>query len=165
MIRLASCLLLLACALPLAAQQPRPAPERISHGNFRDVALYRPVGPLKQVVLMLSGDGGWNATMDADAQALAANGTFVAGIDTPQMRRQFTGDGKGCVFPDGDLENLSHYLQGYAQLPGYRAPLLIGEGSGAAIAYAMVAAGDPGIFAGALTLDFTPALDLGRVPC
>lgn len=165
MIRLASCLLLLACALPLAAQQPRPTPERISHGNFRDVALYRPVGPLKQVVLMLSGDGGWNATMDADAQALAANGTFVAGIDTPQMRRQFTGDGKGCVFPDGDLENLSHYLQGYAQLPGYRAPLLIGEGSGAAIAYAMVAAGDPGIFAGALTLDFTPALDLGRVPC
>ncbi|TMN19928.1 AcvB/VirJ family lysyl-phosphatidylglycerol hydrolase [Pseudoxanthomonas sp. X-1] len=165
MIRLASCLLLLACALPVAAQQSRPAPERISHGNFRDVALYRPVGPLKQVVLMLSGDGGWNATMDADAQALAANGTFVAGIDTPQMRRQFTGDGKGCVFPDGDLENLSHYLQGYAQLPGYRAPLLIGEGSGAAIAYAMVAAGDAGIFAGALTLDFTPALDLGRVPC
>jgi len=179
MIRIASGLLVLACALPLCAQTraastpaasrqaevPHVEAERISHGNFRDVALYRPVGPLKQVVLMLSDNAGWSAAMDADARALAQNGTFVAGIDTPQMRKQFTGDGKGCVFPDGDLENLSHYLQGYAQLPGYRAPLLVGEGSGASIAYAMAAQGDAGVFAGALTVDFTPTLDLGRVPC
>jgi type IV secretory pathway VirJ component len=164
MIRRLCCLLLLAGVLPLHAQTTA-APERLSHGNFRDVALYRPQGPLRQVVLMLSGDKGWNAAADADARALAQGGTFVAGIDTPQMRKQFTGDGKGCVFPDGDLENLSHYLQGYAQLPGYRAPLLVGEGGGAAIAYAMAAQGDAGVFAGALTLDFTPSLDLGRVPC
>jgi type IV secretory pathway VirJ component len=164
MIRRLCCLLVLASALPLHAQTVA-RPERVSHGNFRDVALYRPSGALKQVVLMLSGEQGWNAAADADARALAQGGAFVAGIDTPQMRKQFTGDGKGCVFPDGDLENLSHYLQGYAQLPGYRAPLLVGEGSGAAVAYAMAAQGDAGVFAGALTVDFTPSLDLGRVPC
>jgi type IV secretory pathway VirJ component len=158
------CLLALASVLPLHAQTVARA-ERVSHGNFRDVALYRPTGALRQVVLMLSGEQGWNAAADADARALAQGGAFVAGIDTPQMRKQFTGDGKGCVFPDGDLENLSHYLQGYAQLPGYRAPLLVGEGSGAAVAYAMAAQGDAGVFAGALTVDFTPSLDLGRVPC
>ncbi len=164
MIRRLSCLLLLFCGLPLHAQSTT-APERVSHGNFRDVALYRPSSPLRQVVLLLSGDKGWDAAADADARALAEKGAFVAGIDTPQMRKQFTGDGKGCVFPDGDLENLSHYLQGYAQLPGYHVPLLVGEGGGAAVAYAMVAQGDPGVFSGALTLDFRPFLDLGRVPC
>ncbi|SEL70744.1 Type IV secretory pathway, VirJ component [Pseudoxanthomonas sp. GM95] len=164
MIRRLGSLLLLACALPLHAQ-PLAKPERVSHGNFRDVTLYRTEGAPRQVVLMLSGEQGWNAAADADARALAQAGAFVAGIDTPQMRRQFTGDGKGCVFPDGDLENLSHYLQGYAQLPGYRAPLLVGEGSGAAVAYAMAAQADAGVFSGALTVDFKPSLDLGRVPC
>lgn len=166
MIRRVGCALLLWWGVwwPLHAQGIA-APERVSHGNFREVALYRPQGALEQVVLMFSGERGWDAASDADARALAQAGALVAGIDTVQMRRQFAGDGKGCVFPDGDLENLSHYLQGYAQLPGYRAPLLVGEGGGAAIAYAMVAQADAGVFAGALTVDFTPRLDLGRVPC
>lgn len=141
-----------------------PAVERVSHGSFRDVAVYRPHGPLSQAVMVLSGDAGWDAQLDADARALAAHGAFVAGIDMPQLRKALAGNG-GCVFPDGDLENLSHYLQGYVQLPGYHPPLLIGQGSGAAVAYAMVSQAQAGVFAGALTVGFRPSLDLGRPPC
>ncbi|MFT4199059.1 MAG: hypothetical protein QM601_14355, partial [Pseudoxanthomonas sp.] len=161
---LLSLLLLAACGLARAAQAPAPAVERVSHGSFREVALYRPHGPLKMAVLLLSGDAGWDAQLDGDARALAAQGALVAGIDLAQLRQALARN-SGCVFPVGDLENLSHYLQGYAQLPGYQPPLLVGQGGGAAVAYAMLAQAQPGVFAGALTLDFRPSLDLGRPPC
>lgn len=153
--------LLLAALSALPAQ----AQERISHGSFDRVALYRPQGEAGQFVLFLSGENGWDGTMDAAARALAKEGAMVAGIDLPKLRTALAKDDDDCVLPDGDLENLSHYLQGYAQQPTYRAPLLVGYGSGAALAYAMQAAADEDTFAGAISLSFCPRLDLGKPLC
>ncbi len=146
-------------ALDLRAQ------ETITHGNFDRVALYRPHDEAKQFVLFLSGDKGWDAGMDRAARALVAEGAMVAGIDLPRLRARFAKAGDACVLPDGDLENLSHYLQGYARQPTYRTPLLVGYQSGAALAYTMQAVADKDVFAGALSLSFCPVLDLGKPLC
>lgn len=155
----AAWLLALACAWPAHAQ------EYISHGFFDRIALYRPSGEARQFVLFLSGDEGWDKAMDIAARALVGEGAMVAGIDMPRLRTALKQGGGDCVLPDGDLENLSHYLQGYARQPGYRAPLLAGYGSGAALAYAMQAVADQDTFAGAISLSFCPRLDLGRPLC
>src|SRR5437868_2886035 len=118
---------------------PSQAQERISHGRFEDVTLYRPASEVKGFVLFLSGDGGWDDEVERMAKALVAEGVLVAGIDTPQLFDALRKDGADCVLPDGDLENLSHYLQGYARLPTYFTPVLVGYSSGATLAYAMVA--------------------------
>ncbi|HEX7804422.1 MAG TPA: AcvB/VirJ family lysyl-phosphatidylglycerol hydrolase [Pseudoxanthomonas sp.] len=144
---------------------PTHAQERISHGSFDRVALYRPQGDARQFVLFLSGDGGWDGALDLAARALAKEGAMVAGIDTPGLRKALAKGGGDCVLPDGDLENLSHYLQGYARQPTYRTPLLVGYGSGAALAYAMQAVADQDTFAGAISLSFCPRLDLGKPLC
>lgn len=144
---------------------PAHAQERISHGFFDRVALYRPSGEARQFVLFLSGDSGWDKAMDAAARALAKEGAMVAGIDMPRLRAALGKDGGGCALPDGDLENLSHYLQGYARQPTYRTPLLVGYGSGAALAYAMQAVADKDTFAGAISLSFCPRIDLGKPMC
>lgn len=157
-------LLLLALLATTAASAVR-AQERISHGSFDRVALYRPNGEAKQFVLFLSGEQGWDAGMDRAARALVAEGAMVAGIDLPRLRSRFAKGGDACVLPDGDLENLSHYLQGYARQPTYRTPLLVGYQSGAALAYAMQAVADPDVFAGALSLSFCPTLDMGKPLC
>lgn len=149
----------------LLAALPTQAQERISHGSFDRVALYRPQGDAKQFVLFLSGDSGWDRSMDLAASALAKEGAMVAGIDTPGLRKALAKGGGDCVLPDGDLENLSHYLQGYARQPTYRTPLLVGYGSGAALAYAMQAVADQDTFAGAISLSFCPRLDLGKPLC
>ncbi|MGH8027719.1 MAG: virulence factor family protein [Pseudoxanthomonas sp.] len=141
------------------------AQERISHGSFDRVALYRPPGQVGQFVLFLSGDRGWDGSLDLAARALAKEGAMVAGIDLPRLRAALAKGGDECVLPDGDLENLSHYLQGYARQPTYRTPLLVGYGSGAALAYAMQAAADEDTFAGAISLAFCPRLDLGKPLC
>lgn len=151
--------------LALSAGFPADAQERISHGFFGRVALYRPVGEAEQFVLFLSGERGWDRNMDIAARALAKEGALVAGIDTPRLRTALGKSGGDCVLPDGDLENLSHYLQGYARQPTYRTPLLVGHGSGAALAYAIQAVAEKDTFAGAISLSFCPRLDLGKPLC
>ncbi|MET0289193.1 MAG: AcvB/VirJ family lysyl-phosphatidylglycerol hydrolase [Pseudoxanthomonas sp.] len=156
---------LLAVLLSIAAIAPCAAQEKLSHGFFRDVSLYRPEGEVTRAVLLLSDAQGWDARTQALAQALAVDGAFVAGIDTAKLRKAFIADGGTCTFPAGDLENLSHYLQGYARLPGYRTPVLVGVGAGGSIAYAMSAKAQPAVFAGAVTTDFNSVLDWGKPPC
>jgi type IV secretory pathway VirJ component len=156
--------LLPAAAFLLAATSLR-AQEHVSHGRFADVALYRPAGEPSSFVLFLSGDGGWNQGVDGMARALADEGALVAGVDVPRFLASFANDGTSCVNPDGDLENLSHYLQGYARLPTYFAPVLVGYSSGATLAYAMLAQAPSGTFAGALSLGFCPDLAIKARPC
>jgi type IV secretory pathway VirJ component len=160
-------LLALAAALGAAWLPAAPchAQERISHGLFKDVTLYRPAGKPRQFVLFLSGDDGWNRHAADIARVLVGRGAMVAGIDTPDLFEALEADGGSCVFPDGDLENLSHYLQGYARLDTYHTPVLAGYSSGATFAYAMLAQAPRGTFAGALTLGLCTGLELGKPLC
>ena len=149
----------------MALAGPLSAQERISHGRFQDVTLYRPQGEATEFVLFLSGDGGFREGVVGMAQALAQRGALVAGIDTARLLAALEADPAECVFPDGDLENLSHYVQGYAKLPTYHAPLLAGYSSGATLAYAMLAQAPPGTFAAGLSLGFCPDLALKKPLC
>jgi type IV secretory pathway VirJ component len=155
----------LLCFLILLACMPAHAQEHVSHGRFKDVTLYRPAGEAAQFVLFLSGDNGWNGVVPHMAQMLADRGALVAGISVPQLFAELEADASQCVFPDGDLENLSHFVQGYARLSTYHTPILIGYSSGATLAYAMLAQAPAGMFAGALSLGFCPDLDLKKPLC
>jgi len=128
--------------------------ETVSHGRFSDFTLYYPErGTPTRVVLVLSGESGWDATGTSIATLLAAQGALVAGIDVKEIESSFAADG-GCAFLDGDLENLSHFVQAYRHLPSYLPPLLVGYGAGATLAYAVLVQAPAHTFAGALTLGF-----------
>lgn len=164
---IAACLLA-ALALPgvALAQAKAAAPsETLSHGNFKNLSLYRPPGEAKSFVLFLSGEGGWTPALAAQAQALAGQGALVAGIHTPHLLAALTKDGGDCLLPDGDLENLSHFLQGYARLPAYFPPLLVGQGQGGTLAYAMLAQAPDQTFGGAVSMGFCPTLAVKRPLC
>ena len=139
--------------------------ETLSHGRFKQVHIYRPQGEVHNFVLLLSGDGGWNSGLGSIAEHLAQQGALVAGIDTSDLFDSLEKDGGTCAFPDGDLENLSHYVQAYYKVPTYFAPVLIGHSAGASMAYAMLAQAPPGTFAGAVSLSFCADLDLRKPLC
>ncbi|HKT74245.1 MAG TPA: AcvB/VirJ family lysyl-phosphatidylglycerol hydrolase [Steroidobacteraceae bacterium] len=141
------------------------APETLSHGRFKDVRVYRPRVPIKHFALLLSGDGGWSSKLGTLATALTREGTLVAGIDTSSLFDNLERDGGRCVSPDGDLENLSHYIQAYYKLPTYFTPVLIGHSAGATLAYTTLAQAPKGLFAGAVTLSFCVDLDLHKPLC
>jgi type IV secretory pathway VirJ component len=149
----------------VAASEPPPAPERLSHGRFENVSVYLPAGTPKSAVLLLSGREGWNPRAAELAEALARHGALVAGIDLPRLAANLEADDGDCVFPDGDLENLSHFIQAYHHVPTYLQPFLVGYGDGANLAYGTLAQAPPDTFAGALTLGFCPATSLRKPLC
>jgi type IV secretory pathway VirJ component len=157
--------LLFVAALTLLGAMAAAAPTHISHGRFKDLAVYKPPAEASSFVLFLSGDEGWNPRADALAQQLALQGAMVVGIDLPKFNTVLEADGADCVFPDGDLENLSHFVQAYFHSSTYLAPLIVGMDSGAGMAYAVLAQAPKDTFAGALSVGFCPRLNLDKPLC
>jgi type IV secretory pathway VirJ component len=155
---------LTALALPSAAA-PTTAPTHLSHGRFKDLTVYSPANPATSFVLLLSDDKGWNAAADALAGQLVQQGAMVTGIDFHAFKAALEADGADCVFPDGDLENLSHFVQAYFHNTTYLAPLLVGLGSGGSMAYAVLAQAPKDTFAGALSIGFCPHMSLDKPLC
>jgi len=150
---------------PTHSPQTLASAEHLSHGRFKNVAVYAPNGTPRSFVLFLSGDGGWNPVMAEIAAQLVSHGAMVAGIDLPKFRANLQADDADCVFPDGDLENLSHFLQAYYHLPTYLTPFFVGYGAGATFAYATLVQAPSNTFAGALTLGFCPASSMRKPLC
>ena len=140
-------------------------PALLSHGRFRDFPVYVPPGKPTGVALLLSDDAGWTPAVEELAHQLAQRGAMVVGIDLARLKTNLNSDSNECVFPDGDLENLSHFVQAYERAPNYLAPLLVGYRAGATFAYAMLAQAPRNTFAGALTLGFQPGLALEKPLC
>lgn len=147
-----------------ATPLPRNA-EKLSHGRFESLIVFHPKGTPQSFALFLSDTTGWNTTATMEAQALVAKGALVVGIDTAQMIAAMEKDDGDCVYPDGDLENLGHFVQAYYKLPTYLPPVLVGEGAGATLAYASMIQAPPDTFTGVLSLDFCSSLKQRKPLC
>src|SRR6202011_2822181 len=95
--------------------------------------------------------------MSDAARGLAERGAMVVRIDLARFNANLEADGAQCVFPDGDLENLSHFVQAFYHLPTYLSPVLAGDAAGATLAYAVLAQAPTNTFAGAVSIGFCPA--------
>jgi type IV secretory pathway VirJ component len=146
------------------AVSPGPS-DHLSYGRFNGLSVYSPAGPPKSFVLLLSGAEGWNSQVAVLARQLAEHGALVAGIDLPKLDANLAADGGDCAFLDGDLENLSHFLQAYYHVPTYLPPFLVGYQAGAVLAYATLVQAPANTFAGALTVGFSPATHLRKPLC
>jgi type IV secretory pathway VirJ component len=152
-------------ALTLLGEMAAATPALLSHGRFKDLAVYKPPAAASSFVLFLSGDDGWSGRAEGFAEQLAQQGAMVVGIDLPKFKAVLEADGADCVFPDGDLENLSHFVQAYFHNSTYLAPLLVGLDSGGSMAYAVLAQAPQDTFAGALSVGFCPHLSLDKPLC
>jgi type IV secretory pathway VirJ component len=139
--------------------------ETVTLAPFGEVAIVRGAAEPREVVLFLSGDGGWNLGVISMAQRIADLGAVVAGIDIRHYLAQLELSSDACVSPAADLEKLSRSLQGGLKLEPYRTPTLVGYSSGATLVYAVLAEAPPGAFKGALSLGFCPDLDLKKPLC
>jgi type IV secretory pathway VirJ component len=148
-------------ALLQAAEVQGPAMVHAG-GRFGDVAVYKPTGPVKSVVLFVSGDGGWRLGVTDMARHLADDGALVVGIDVGHYLAQIGAAADRCVSLAADFEQLSHDVQKMLRLPGYLSPVLAGYSSGATIVYAVLAQAPPGTFAGAMSLGFCADQDFHK---
>jgi type IV secretory pathway VirJ component len=141
------------------------APLTFNYGRFGAISVYRSSTQARDVVLFLSGDGGWNLGVISMAQRLTDRGAVVAGIDIRHYLAQLEKSSEKCVSPASDFENLSRYLQAKLGFKHYLQPTLVGYSSGATLVYATLAEAPDGLFKGALSIGFCPDLDLNKPLC
>ncbi len=141
-----------------------PATQTITVPAFGTVTIYQPDGAPQQIVLFLSGDGGWNLGVIGMAERLRGAGALVVGIDTRAFVKSLESS-RGCAYPAGPLEELSRAVQVRFKLPHYQRPMLVGYSSGATLVYAAIAAAPPETFAGAISLGFCPDIELRTPLC
>jgi len=155
---------LLALLISSTARPAPPPTETLSVPTFGKVALYAPSGTPREVVLFVSGDGGWNLGVVSMAERLRDLGALVVGIDIRSFLRGLEAS-DSCAYPAGDLEELSRTIQLHRKVPEYRRPILVGYSSGATLVYAALASAPPETFAGAVSLGFCPDIMIHRPLC
>ena len=119
-----------ACWAPLIAQAGE---ETLSFGPFGELTVFRENPAPTQVVLFLSGDGGFNSGVKNMARHLSVQGALVVGIDIRGFLKAISRSGDKCAYPAADLEALSQFVQKKFRLPRYIPPILAGYSSGATL--------------------------------
>ncbi len=140
-------------------------PDTLTVRKFGTIYLYRPAVPVKQVVIFISGDGGWNLGVIGMAQQLQSQGALVAGIDIRDYFKALNASSDKCAYLGAEFERLSRLIQQHEELTQYHYPILVGYSSGATLAYAILNQTPKGIFAGGLSLGFCPDLELAKPLC
>jgi type IV secretory pathway VirJ component len=138
-----------------AAAEPKL--EKITHGRFEQIPVLRPDGEPQRVVIWFSGAGHVDQRT-RQAELLRQDGAMVALVDTTHLYKVLAADSNHCTFSVGDVENLSRYLQAYYRDKTYRLPLLVGDGDGSGLVYAVAAQAPENILAGVVTDGLCPVV-------
>lgn len=150
-------------AAGLAAGTCTSAGPTIDAGRMGRVHLFEPAVARRGLVFLFSGDTGWDAGLEAAAQALARRGAAVAGVDLPDCLARLAASDDGCHYVVSDLEDLSKRLQRELGFTVYRSPIVAGVGAGATLAYAALAQSPAATLAGGAGVEPLPTLTT-RVP-
>jgi dienelactone hydrolase len=144
---------------------PHATEEKSQFGRFGDVWLYYQSSQPSQVVLFVSGDGGWNQGVVDMAKSLSSMDALVVGIDILHFLKELEKSNEECSYPAGDFELLSKFVQKHLNYPDYVTPILVGYSSGATLVYATLAQAPSITFRGAISLGFCPDLMLTKPFC
>ena len=139
--------------------------EAFTFGRFGTVAIYHDIPHPSQVILLVSGEQGWNQEAGNVARALASVNAIVVGVDLPQYLKTLSAAAETCSYPGGDFDALNKFVQQKYGFPTYVHPVLVGYGDGATLAYATLAQAPPDMFQGVISLGFCPEFAVKKPLC
>lgn len=128
-----------------------------------EVNAYVPRKPTTDVVLFLSGDGGWYLGVVDMARRIAPKGVIVIGLNFVALRKG-VGD-VACWNTGAVLEEIARSAEKTLGVPTYHPPTLVGYSSGATMVYAALVQGAPAAFSGGMSLGFCPDLPANKPAC
>ena len=105
--RLVLFILFLTIPLGIEAQE-----ETISIDPFGEIHVYQPANqPPVSVLILISGDGGWEHAVLKMARVLSGEGCLVAGVDINQYLKNLEKQPEDCVSPATDFQTLGQSVQ------------------------------------------------------
>lgn len=139
--------------------------ESLNFGRFGKVTLYYQSPHPSNVVLFVSGDGGWNLGVVDMARELSSLDSLVVGVDINHYLIGLAKSNERCTYPAADFELLSKFVQKKLDFSRYVTPVLVGYSSGATLVYATLVQAPSNTFRGAISLGFCPDLPLTKPLC
>ena len=139
--------------------------DTLSFGAFGKVWTYRTSATPSHVVLFISGDGGWNLGVVDMARSLATLDALVVGVDIRAYLHRLQAESQPCLYPAGDMELLSKFVQKTFGYDAYTPPVMVGYSSGATLVYATAVQAPSQTFAGVISMGFCPDLPLSKPMC
>ncbi|MCF0055713.1 AcvB/VirJ family lysyl-phosphatidylglycerol hydrolase [Dyadobacter sp. CY356] len=156
-------LLLLLVSISLSAKAY--SPDSLQYGIFGKLKIYQSGTAPRQLVLFVSGDGGWNQGVVDMASNFVSLNAMVVGIDIRSYLKNLQNSKSACYYPAADFENLSKFIQKQYHYKNYISPLLAGYSSGATLVYGILAQSPANTFFGGIALGFCPDIQLSKTLC
>lgn len=119
----------------------------------------------KNIIIMISGDGGWKYGVTDFAREFARTGSLVVGVDILKYYRHLRQEEAGCYMVSPDFVELSNTIEQKYSFKHYVPPVIMGYSSGATLVYGILAQARPGTYIGGISLGFCADFELPQMLC
>ncbi|MGV8879049.1 MAG: AcvB/VirJ family lysyl-phosphatidylglycerol hydrolase [Sphingobacteriaceae bacterium] len=134
-------------------------------GMFGKLTIYKPTADIRNVVICISGDGGWDKSIKNIAFQIKSANTLLIGVDIRKYLHNLNNEKSSCLYPAADFESMSEFVQKKLRYETYHIPVLLGYSSGAALVYGILAQAPQNTFQGGIVLGFCPDLRIKKPLC
>jgi type IV secretory pathway VirJ component len=132
---------------------------------FGKVYIYNRTTTPQNVILMISGDGGWKSGVIGFSQTFSEMNALVIGIDILQYYKNIRQRTDDCYNVAADFVQLATLIEKKYDFPDYLPPVIMGYSSGATLVYGILAQERPGSFIGGISVGFCPDIELPKMLC
>lgn len=158
------CSLIFVFAATTASQAALKA-DSINYSGFGKLYLYKPEQEVKNVVICISDDEGWNEGVENIALKIKDPTTLIIGVNMKRYLHYLNEEKESCLYPAAEFEQMSQFVQKELHYQTYVIPILMGYSSGATLAYGMLAQAPQNTFRGAIVFGFCSSLDIKKPLC
>lgn len=151
--------------LDFSGSMASSAVDSINVAPFGKVFIYNQSETPRNVLIIISGDGGWKYGVVGFAETFAKKNTLVIGIDILCYYKDLRQRTDECYRVATDFMNLTEVVEKKYNFPDYIPAILMGYSSGATFVYGILAQARPGTFLGGISLGFCPDIKLPRMLC
>jgi type IV secretory pathway VirJ component len=139
--------------------------DSINVASFGKVYIYKRTDTPRDVVIMISGDGGWRFGVVGFAESFSEMNTLVIGVDILRYYKDLRQRPDDCYNVAADFVQLATVIEKKYNFADYKPPLIMGYSSGATLVYGILAQARPGTFIGGISLGFCSDIELPKMLC
>jgi type IV secretory pathway VirJ component len=139
--------------------------DSVNVAPFGKVFIYKKSDTPKNVVILVSGDGGWKYGVIGFAETFSEMDNLVIGVDILRYFKELRQHTEDCYTVAADFTELATVIEKKYNFPDYMPAVIMGYSSGATLVYGILAQARAGTFIGGISLGFCPDIELPKMLC
>jgi type IV secretory pathway VirJ component len=142
-----------------------PVSDSLTISPFGKVFIYKQTETPQNVIVLISGDGGWKYGVVSFAKEFSGMDNLVIGVDILRYYKDLRQRTDECYNVAADFVQLVTEIEKKYNFPDYKPAVVMGYSSGATLVYGILAQARPETFAGGISLGFCPDIELPKMFC